>query len=36
MHLSLEHFGAISVLLESRLSASAAAMLRPQHEAVIR
>lgn len=36
MHLSLEHFGAISVLLESRFSASAAAMLRPQYEAVIR
>lgn len=36
MHLSLEHFGAIIVLVRNKLSASAAALIRPQFEATIR
>ena len=36
LHLSLEHFGAIVVLLENSLSASAAALVRLQYEALIR
>lgn len=36
LHLSLEHFGAIVVLLKNGLSASAAALVRLQYEALIR
>jgi hypothetical protein len=36
LHLSLEHFGAIVVLLQNRLSGSASALLRLQYEALIR
>jgi hypothetical protein len=36
IHLSLEHFGAIIVLVKQKLSASAAALIRPQFEATIR
>lgn len=35
-HLSIEHFGAIVVLLQSRLNGSAAALVRLQYEAMIR
>lgn len=36
LHLSLEHFGSIVLLMRSNMSASAAALLRPQYEAVMR
>jgi len=36
LHLSLEHFGSIVLLMRSRMIASAAALLRPQYEAVMR
>ncbi|MEE8387373.1 MAG: hypothetical protein V3R65_02255, partial [Acidiferrobacterales bacterium] len=36
LHLSLEHFGSIVLLMRSSMVASAAALLRPQYEAVIR
>jgi len=36
LHLSLEHYGSIITLLRSGMSASAAALLRPQYEAVMR
>jgi hypothetical protein len=36
LHLSFEHFGAIVVLLQSKLNGSAAALVRLQYEAVIR
>lgn len=36
LHLSLEHFGAIVVLLQHQLSGSAAALVRLQYEALIR
>ncbi len=36
LHLSLEHFGAIVVLLSNNLNGSAAALLRLQYEALIR
>ncbi|MFZ3018949.1 MAG: hypothetical protein WA056_10890 [Gallionella sp.] len=36
LHLSLEHFGAIVVLLQSQLNGSAAALVRLQYEALIR
>jgi len=36
LHLSLEHFGAIVILLQNRLNGSAAALVRLQYEAMIR
>lgn len=36
LHLSLEHFGAIVVLLQNQLNGSAAALVRVQYEALIR
>ncbi len=36
IHLSLEHYGSIIVLVKNKLSASAAALLRAQFEAMIR
>lgn len=36
LHLSLEHFGAILVLLQNQLHGSAAALVRVQYEALIR
>jgi len=36
LHLSLEHFDAIIVLVSNRLNGSAAALIRPQYEALIR
>ena len=36
LHLSLEHFGSIVILVKSRMNGSAYALLRPQYEAVIR
>ena len=36
LHLSLEHFGAIAVLLDHNLSASAVSLLRLQYEALVR
>ncbi len=36
LHLSLEHFGAIVVLLKNQLNGSAAALVRLQYEALIR
>lgn len=36
LHLSLEHFGSIILLMKNRMSGSAAALLRPQYESVMR
>ncbi len=36
LHLSLEHFGSIKLLIHSKMNGSAAALLRPQYESLIR
>jgi len=36
LHLSLEHFGSIVILVKNRMNGSAYALMRPQYEAVIR
>jgi hypothetical protein len=36
LHLSIEHFASILLLVERHLNASAAALLRPQYEAAVR
>jgi hypothetical protein len=36
LHLSLEHFGSIVILVKNKMNGSAYALMRPQYEAVIR